>query len=124
MWAGSIPRVYPLLARLPCIASLETFDLWLSPERPADDNMFDDDEDDAAAIEAATKPIQLVHTLQELVVATFQTKAELLGHVVNLLPPAAPLRVVSWMGPVPAGLFPRLSQGKEPLQRLTLGCFT
>jgi hypothetical protein len=29
-------------------------------------------------IEAATKPIQLVHTLQELVVATFQTKAELL----------------------------------------------
>lgn len=124
LWGGSIPRVYPLLARLARFTNLESFDLWISPRRASNDDMSDDDndEDDAAAIEAASKTIQPVHTLQELIVTTFERKPELFEPVVNLLSPAAPLRAVSWLAPVPAGLFPRLLQGKKPLQRLTLGC--
>jgi hypothetical protein len=84
VWAGSIPRVYPLLARHvvvrwafrrePQIERLQTGDAWEPSQKWVD-----------------------TRNVQELVVATFQTKAELLRHVVNLLPPAAPLRVVSWM---------------------------
>ena len=127
LWVGSIRPVYPLLARLARFPNLELFDLWFSPRRASRDDMSDDDdddddEDDAAAIEAASKTIQPVHTLQELIVTTFERKPELFEPVVNLLSPAAPLRAVSWLAPVPAGLFPRLSQGKKPLQRLTLGC--
>lgn len=125
LWGRSIPRVYPLLAKLPCFTSLESFDLWFSPGRLLKDDTSDDDddEDEATAIEAATKTIRPLHTLQEIVVTAFETKPELLEPVVSLLLPAAPLRVVSWLSPVPPGLFPRLSQGKKPIRRLTLGCF-
>ena len=89
-----------------------------------DDDDDDDDKEDADVTAAANQE-QPLKNLQNFVVTARETEPDLLAPFVNLLSPAAdaPLRTVSWLSRVPAGLFPRLSQGARPLQRLTLGCF-
>ena len=121
-WGGPVPGIYPILSRLSRLTDLATLDVWFSPTRDDDD----DQEADDADITAAANQVQPLNNLQNFVVTAREADPYLLAPFVNLLSPAAdaPLRTVSWLSRVPAGLFQRLSQGTQPLRRLTLGCFT
>lgn len=123
-WGGPVPGIYPILSRLSCLADMASLDVWFSPARTSRDD--DDEEEDGEDITAAANQVQPLKNLQNFVVTARETEPDLLAPFVNLLSPAAdaPLRTVSWLSRVPPGLFPRLSQGARPLQRLTLGCFT
>ncbi|TKA52833.1 hypothetical protein B0A53_04529 [Rhodotorula sp. CCFEE 5036] len=123
-WGAPITCIYPILTRLSCLTDMASLDVWFSPTR--DDHGDEDQEADDAAIAAAANQVQPLNHLQNFVVTAREADPNLLAPFVNLLSPAAdaPLRTVSWLSRVPAGLFPRLSQGTQPLRRLTLGCFT
>lgn len=128
-WGGPVPGIYPILSRLSCLTDLASLDVWFSPTRTSrtDDNDGDNDEEEEDAdAAAAANQVQPLRNLQNFVVTAHEAEPDLLAPFVNLLSPAAdaPLRTVSWLSRVPAGLFPRLSHGTKPLRRLTLGCFT
>ena len=121
-WGGPVPGIYPILSSLSRLTDLASLDVWFSPTRDDDD----DQEADDADITAAANQVQPLNNLQNFVVTAREADPNLLAPFLNLLSPAAdaPLRTVSWLSRVPAGLFQRLSQGTQPLRRLTLGCFT